>query len=112
MKRWLLLTWIVAATLPACTRSRSDSSAAEQASGPPGVRLVIAYGSEKKTWLEEQAKAFTASGAKLRSGQPIRIEARALGSGEAVQGLLSGALQPHVFSPASGAYITLLNQRW
>src|SRR5262249_11051062 len=31
---------------------------------------------------------------------------------EAMQDILSGALKPHVFSPASGAYVTLLNQRW
>jgi len=76
------------------------------------VRLVVAYGSEKKTWLEEQARAFVASGGKLRSGKPIRIEPHAMGSGEAMQDILSGALKPHVFSPASGAYVTLLNQRW
>jgi Ca-activated chloride channel family protein len=35
-----------------------------------------------------------------------------MGSGEAVQEIVAGRLQPHVFSPASGAYISLLNQRW
>src|SRR5262249_35504007 len=42
----------------------------------------------------------------------IRIERTAMGSGEAVQGILGGRMQPTVFSPASGVYVTLLNQQW
>jgi Ca-activated chloride channel homolog len=76
------------------------------------VRVIIAYGSEKKTWLEEQAQAFGKSGATTPSGRPIQIELKSMGSGEAVQGIVSSALKPHVFSPASGAYIGLLNQAW
>jgi len=74
--------------------------------------LVIAYGSEKRLWLEEQARQFMQTGAKTKTGKPIQVQGRAMGSGEATQDILSGALQPHVFSPASGAYIALLNQRW
>jgi Ca-activated chloride channel family protein len=40
------------------------------------------------------------------------VEATAIGSGEAVQEILSGHVRPTVFSPASGAYITLLDQAW
>ncbi len=76
------------------------------------VTVLIAYGSEKKTWLEESARAFEQGGAKTASGRPIKIDARALGSGEATQGILDGSLKPHVYSPASGAYVTLLNQAW
>lgn len=85
---------------------------ANEVAPPPAVAVSIAYGSEKKTWLEEEARAFEASGARTKSGRPIRIEAKAMGSGEAVQGILDGRLKPHVFSPASGAYVTVLNQRW
>src|SRR5713101_7433291 len=77
---------------------------------PVGVR--IAYGSEKKTWLEEQASAFQQAAPRTKAGRPIRLQLKAMGSGEAVQGILDGTLQPHVFSPASGAYIALLDQRW
>lgn len=76
------------------------------------LTLVVAYGSEKKTWLEEQAQRFEASGAKTGSGKPIKISAQAMGSGEAVQSIVAGQLKPHVFSPASGVYITLLNSAW
>jgi Ca-activated chloride channel family protein len=73
---------------------------------------VIAYGSEKKTWLEEQAKAFNASGAKTKSGKAIEVQTQAMGSGEAATGIVSGALKPHVFSPASQLYVSMLNSAW
>jgi Ca-activated chloride channel family protein len=89
----------------------TDPSVRPAPSGP-AVTLVIAYGSEKKTWLEESARAFEASGATTKSGKAIRIEGHALGSGEAQQAILDGSLKPHVYSPASGAYLTLLDQAW
>jgi Ca-activated chloride channel family protein len=76
------------------------------------LRLIVAYGSEKKTWLDEQARKFEATGPKTASGKSIVIEARALGSGEATQAILAGTLKPHVFSPASSVYLTLLNDAW
>jgi len=76
------------------------------------VVLTVAYGSEKKTWLEEQARAFEASGATTKSGRRILVEGKALGSGEAQQEIVSGRLKAHVYSPASSAYLPLLNSAW
>jgi Ca-activated chloride channel family protein len=73
---------------------------------------MVAYGSEKKLWLQEQAGAFMQTAARTKSGKLIQVQGRAIGSGEATQEILSGSLKPHVFSPASGAYISLLNQNW
>jgi len=94
------------------TGAGKESRAGEAKSSAAAVRVVVAYGSEKKTWLDEQARAFGESGAKTPSGRPIQIELASMGSGEAVQAIVSGALKPHVFSPASSAYIGLLNQAW
>ncbi len=103
--------------LAACKEEASSSGAAKAQEGKPGASgralvLTVAYGSEKKTWLEEQARAFEQSGAKTKSGRPIRIDGKAMGSGEAVQEIVSGRLKAHVFSPASSAYIPLLNSAW
>ncbi len=87
------------------------AAASDPAPPPDAVRLVIAYGSEKKSWLEEQLVAFHATDPRL-AGRPVRVEAKAMGSGEAVQAVLGGELKPHVVSPASGAYLTLLNDAW
>jgi Ca-activated chloride channel homolog len=79
---------------------------------PSAIRVVVAYGSEKKAWLEEQIAAFNRSSPKLGSGVAFVIEGKAMGSGEAMQDILDGRLKAAVFSPASGAYLALLNQDW
>jgi hypothetical protein len=58
-------------------------SAADRSPAPSAdqVELSILYGSEKKTWLEEQVKAFNASRARA-GGKVIRVTARPIGSGE------------------------------
>ncbi len=76
------------------------------------LELSILYGSEKKSWLEQQITTFNASGATTKDGRSIRVVGKATGSGEAMTGILDGTEKPSVFSPASSAYITLLNQKW
>jgi len=82
-------------------RARAD---AEVAAAP--VELVIAYGSEKKTWLEEEIAAFNAATPR------VHVTGKPMGSGEAVAAILDGTEKPQVFSPASGAYVALLNEEW
>lgn len=105
----------------ACSQKKSDDSSGtspgspspEKAKPEPApVSLVVAYGSEKKTWLEEQAKRFQATNAKTKSGKLIQVKTMAMGSGEAVQAIAAGDMKPHVFSPASSAYIPLLNNAY
>lgn len=84
---------------------------ATEPTGKP-LSLVVVYGSEKKTWLEEQAKKFEAQGPKTPSGRPITIDARAMGSGEAMQAVTGGTVKAHVFSPASSVYLSLVNDAW
>jgi Ca-activated chloride channel family protein len=93
--------------LAACVSCKCGAIVSGPALAP--VTVTIAYGSEKKKWLDEQIKSFAGT---TRSGRPIRVDARPMGSGEAMQAIVSGTLKPTVFSPASGAYVTLLNQAW
>jgi len=88
----------------------SDSAIAPE--GSTGIKVLVAYSSEKKAWLEEQIGGFNATHPKLPSGTPFAIEGKAMGSGEALQDILDGRLQPAAFSPASDAYLTLLNDAW
>ncbi len=126
-RRAFSLFWLFVALLSGCDKPTSDSApAASGSSAPPrasasastapalasALTIIVAYGSEKKTWLEEQAAAFKASGAKTKSGRPIVVQTQAMGSGEAVQGIVSGTLRPTVFSPASALYVTMLNNAW
>src|SRR5438874_182041 len=75
-----------------------DKSAGPAASATPTgapITVIVAYGSEKKSWIEESVKKFESSGA-LAGGRRVHIDARAMGSGEAVASILSGELKPHV----------------
>jgi Ca-activated chloride channel homolog len=75
------------------------------------IEISIVYGSEKKTWLEEQIAAFNKSGA-TAANRPVHVTGKPMGSGEAMAGILDGKETPVVYSPASTAYITLLDQAW
>jgi Ca-activated chloride channel family protein len=104
---------VAALLAAACQRSSGaagGSSPAPGAAQPVVLRMV--YGSEKKTWLAEELRLFEASGPRTASGRPIRVEATAMGSGESAEAIAHGNLQPHVYSPASTAYLGLLNRAW
>ena len=79
---------------------------------PDALVLRVAYGSEKKKWMEAMVQRFEATGPKTGDGRPIDVVTESTGSGEAMAAILSGASKPHVYSPASSAYITLLDERW
>ncbi|HEY3255021.1 MAG TPA: substrate-binding domain-containing protein, partial [Polyangiaceae bacterium] len=91
---------------------RAAASALPAPVKPAAVSVLIAYSSEKKVWLEEQIALFNQTLPKLPTGLAFTIEGKAMGSGEAMQGILEARLQPAAFSPASDAYLTLLNDAW
>lgn len=112
----LLALPLALALAPACKKKVDDATGASAAdparsAGAP-LELIISYGSEKKTWLEAELRAWNESGPKLASGRAVRAVGKAKGSGEGVAEILDGTAQPHVFSPASGAYLSLLNDAW
>jgi Ca-activated chloride channel family protein len=122
---WVALGAAVISSLASCRRSRLEAApdpeqqasasappdAAPSTSGP-ALHVLIAYSSEKKAWLEEQIDLFNKTQPKLPSGAPFSIEGKAVGSGEGMQDILDDHLEPTVFSPASDAYLTLLNDGW
>jgi Ca-activated chloride channel family protein len=103
---------LLACAASGCRRQPTGAAGGTAAIDPRAVVVTIAYGSEKKAWLEEQITSFNQRSPKLAAGTPLVIQGKALGSGEAMQDILDGRLQPAVFSPASGVYIALLNQAW
>jgi Ca-activated chloride channel homolog len=109
------LVWVAAVVtaLAACGHHDTDGTAAGSgASTAAPVTLRFAYSSEKKAWLDQALAAFAATNPKTPSGKPIRVDAKSFGSGEAQAAILDGSFQAHVYSPASGAYIALLNRDW
>ena len=76
------------------------------------VVVQIAYGSEKKEWLDPLITAFNDSKQKTKDGSLIEIQGLAIGSIEAVDQILAGTLQPTVWSPASSLYFPIANDEW
>ncbi len=109
--RWLLLVPLLF-LLAACGDQAAPNATATSpapAVVSPALELVFTYGSEKKEWIEQAVTAWTARGERTADGRPIAITAVAMGSGECCAEILRGDRQPHLISPASGAFITLGN---
>src|SRR5882672_5380489 len=107
---------VLAVVLLGCKKASDEPQAgmsptAKPDEGGPAVTLRLAYSSEKKAWLEEAIPAFLATHPKV-GGKAIRVDAKSFGSGEAAAAILDGSFKAHVYSPASGAYLALINQQW
>jgi Ca-activated chloride channel family protein len=107
--------WILVALACAKHDAASGPTTRPSSGGPPpkdAVTVVVAYGSEKQTWMTEEVAAFLATNPKTASGHAITVDARPMGSGEAEAAIESGELKATVFSPASSVYLSLLQQKW
>lgn len=76
--------------------------------GGDPVTIGIAYGTEKKSWLEWAAEQF----AKTDDGAKIKVSLLPLGSLEGAQKLLAGDTKIHVWSPASTLYTETFAEDW
>ena len=88
--------------------STQESAAVDRA--PAGsLELVFPYGSEKEKWIADVTRDFNQRNIKTSAGRKIFVRALPMGSGETIDNILSGNLQAHLASPASGAFIKLGN---
>jgi Ca-activated chloride channel family protein len=103
---------IAVGALSCGNKRRAEDQPDLSSSGLAPVTLRVAYSSEKKAWFDQAVPAFAATQPKTPSGHPIVVEAKSFGSGEAQTAILDGSFRAHVYSPASSAYLALLNQAW
>lgn len=103
----LILTVIVTLLLFACGGNGGGftSGAANT------VTVSIVYGSEKQEWLKPLVDQYNTAKHQI-NGSTVVIEATAMGSIEAVEGIISEQLKPTVWSPASSIYIPVANAEW
>jgi Ca-activated chloride channel family protein len=80
--------------------------------GRDTVTISIIYGSEKQAWLEPLVEEFNDQRHETEDGSIIVVEATPMGSIESADGIVSGELQPTVWSPASSIYIPVANAEW
>ena len=114
----LLLIW-----LSACAGFGSNSQTDRPPQALPGtsfqctahssnpVTLTMYYGSEKQSWIDDVVGTFN-SGNYTACDGPITVKAIPVGSGQSMQQILDGTIQPDVWSPAGSAWITLINAAW
>jgi Ca-activated chloride channel family protein len=74
----------------------------------PEAEIGIAYGTEKKLWLEWAAKEFAGT----EAGRKVRVNLLPMGSLEGAQALLAGDQRIQVWSPASSLYKDSFVQDW
>ena len=83
-----------------------------QGCGPNTTTVTLVYGSEKEAWLAPLVAEYNAAEHQTSEGTTIFIEALPMGSVESAERILSGDLEPTVWSPASSIYIPVANERW
>jgi ABC-type Fe3+ transport system substrate-binding protein len=74
----------------------------------PQAEIGIAYGTEKKSWLEWAAREFATTDA----GKKIKVNLLPMGSLEGAQALVNGDQRINVWSPASSLYKETFVQDW
>src|SRR5215510_6541757 len=93
----------------------ADSDAQDSSGGSPSsvakgseVAIGIAYGTEKKSWLEWAVQEFGSS----PEGRKIKVNLIPKGSLEGAQALVAGDKSIQVWSPASSLYKDTFVQDW
>lgn len=89
-------------------RPSHEAAAATNAAREETTEIGIAYGTEKKAWLEQAQREFAAT----LAGGNIRIKLIPMGSLESAHSILDGNQQIHVWSPASSLYRELFLREW
>ena len=107
----ILISFLLCLGLGGCKNEnpRSPERASSERAPVGSLELVFPYGSEKEKWITDVTRDFNQHRIKTASGKTIFVRALPMGSGETIDNILSGGLQAHLASPASGAFIKLGN---
>jgi Ca-activated chloride channel family protein len=84
---------------------------------PSELELVFAYGSEKKSWVDEVTGIYNQARHSVSDGRTVQVRPLPMGSGEIIDRLLkpetdSDRLEAHLVSPASSAFVAIGNGEW
>jgi Ca-activated chloride channel family protein len=105
----MVLGAVLMAGLWSGCQTASEQAVFKDAAPAGALELVFPYGSEKEKWIADVTEAFNRSHRKTKSGKPIFVTAKPMGSGECVDEVLAGRIQAHLISPASGIFIKMAN---
>jgi Ca-activated chloride channel family protein len=105
-----LLLCIPLTAVLSCKSNKNTSEGEPQfGTSADRVDLLFTYGSEKEKWINDVTATFNRGDHKTATGKRIYVKTVPLGSGEAIDEVLSGRRQPDIISPASAAFIKLGN---
>src|SRR5882672_1028867 len=105
----LFLCIPLATSLSCKSPNKTSDSEPQFGTSADRVDLLFTYGSEKEKWINDVTETFNRGDHKTAGGKRIYVKAVPLGSGEAIDEVLSGRRQPDIISPASAAFIKLGN---
>jgi Ca-activated chloride channel family protein len=88
------------ATSPSGSGAQSPNTSAPAADAGGTIEIGVAFGTEKKRWLESAVEEF----AKTSKGKNIRINLIPLGSIESAQAIVAGDQRIDAWTPASSIY--------
>ena len=76
--------------------------------GCPSGKLVLNmyYGSEKEAWINDVVSDYNSH------NSSACINAVPIGSGQSMQEIVDGSIQPDIWSPAGSVWLALLNSMW
>ena len=94
---------------PAQTPANQSFQCSAHSSNP--VTLTMSYGSEKEAWINDVVATFNSQNITACDG-PITVKAVPLGSGQSMQEIVAGTIQPDIWSPAGGVWLALINSQW
>lgn len=80
--------------------------------GKEPVVVSVASAVTKQRWLEAARDSFLTGQPTTSNGHPIRIELTAVLSGDSMEQIASGALQPVVWSPGEFTWVEQLEEKW
>src|SRR5690348_5985837 len=93
------------------TQTSLTQSIACSAHSSNPVTLTMYYGSEKQAWISDVVSNFNRLHMTACDG-PITVKATPIGSGLSMQEIVSGTIQPEIWSPAGSVWLTLINALW
>ena len=96
------------ATAAAAPEASTPDGPPPAAGASPVLEIGVAYGTEKRNWLEWATEEFAASD----DGRQIRVQLIPMGSLESAHAILDGDQRIHVWSPASSLYRESLLRDW
>ncbi len=107
--RWTCILLSALLVLQSCSSQQEAKKDSVETAPPGSIELIFTYGSEKEAWIKDVTSKFNRDDHKTGAGKKIFVTAIPMGSGDAVDEVLSGRRQTHLISPASAAFIKLGN---